>query len=206
MITQESPIPDAWKKVMLNTKSGDVALQLFSPTGFYSSAIRNKFLNRLFERKDGEISFKKESDEEYNAPLSLSQVKTVYIKTADLSKADNQIKAGYSVIQETPDGTIVFLTPEEWETMKQDRANCCGCLSQCQFSSWSGLKGTTGKICDPRTYCIHKTLFDVAHGGNPEDNLCFAGHQVYKFGQDPLYANGHIPTTHELIEAIKRGA
>jgi nitronate monooxygenase len=49
-------------------------------------------------------------------------------------------------------------------------------------------------------------LFEVAHNGKPEDNLCFAGHQVYKFGQDPMYANGHIPTTHELIEAIKRGA
>lgn len=206
MITKESPIPDAWKKVMLNTKPGDVALQLFSPTGFYSSAIRNKFLNRLFERKEGEISFKTERDEEYNTPLNLSNVKTVYIRAIDLTKADNQIKAGFSVIQETPDGTVVFLSPDEWTTMKQDRANCLGCLSQCQFSSWSGTNGTTGKICDPRTYCIHKTLFDVAHGGKPEDNLCFAGHQVYKFGQDPLYANGNIPSTHELIEAIKRGA
>ncbi len=205
MITTESPIPDAWKQVMLKTKPGDVALQLFSPTGFYSSAIRNKFLNRLFERKEGEISFAMEANDEFDTPLSISNVKTVYIKAADFAKADNQLKAGFTVIQETPDSTVVFLTPGEWETMKQDRANCSGCLSQCQFSSWSGAKGTTGKICDPRTYCIHKTLFEVAHNGKPEDNLCFAGHQVYKFGQDPMYANGHIPTTHELIEAIKQG-
>ena len=205
MITTESPIPDAWKQVMLKTKPGDVALQLFSPTGFYSSAIRNKFLNRLFERKEGEIAFAPEANEEFDTPLQMSNVRTVYIKSSDFAKADNQMKAGYTVIQETPDSTVVFLTPAEWETMKQDRANCSGCLSQCQFSSWSGSKGTTGKICDPRTYCIHKTLFEVAHKGKPEDNLCFAGHQVYKFGQDPMYANGHIPTTHELIEAIKRG-
>lgn len=62
-----------------------------------------------------------------------------------------------------------------------------------------------GEICDPRTYCIHKTLFDISHNGKTDDNLLFAGHQVYRFGQDPLYANGHIPTTHELIEAIKAG-
>lgn len=205
MITTESPVPDAWKQVILNTKPGDVALQLFSPTGFYSSAIRNKFLNRLFERKEGEIAFVAEANEEYDTSLKLNEVKTVYIKHGDLIKAENQINAGFTVIQETPDSTVVFLTPNEWQTMKNDRANCSGCLSQCRFSSWSGTKGTTGKICDPRTYCIHKTLFDVAHKGKPEDNLCFAGHQVYRFGQDPMYANGHIPSTHELIEAIKRG-
>lgn len=205
MITTESPISDAWKKVMLNTKPGDVALQQFSPTGFYSSAIKNKFLLRLMERKNGEISFATEKSEQYDTPLSLSSSKTVYIAASDLAKANNQINAGFSVIQETPDSTVVFLTPDEWETMKKDRAECLGCLSQCQFSSWSGANGTTGKIPDPRTYCIHKTLFDIAHNGKTDDNLLFAGHQVYKFAQDPLYANGHIPTTHELIEAIKAG-
>jgi NAD(P)H-dependent flavin oxidoreductase YrpB (nitropropane dioxygenase family) len=205
MITQESPVSDAWKQVMLHTKAGDVALQRFSPTGFYSSAIKNKFLLRLMERKDGEISYALEKNDQYDTPLSLSNVKTVYIAAQDLVKADNQIKAGFSVIQETPDSTVVFLTPDEWTTMKDDRAKCLGCLSQCQFSSWSGVNGTTGKMCDPRTYCIHKTLFDISHNGKTDDNLLFAGHQVYRFGEDPLYANGHIPTTHELIEAIKSG-
>ncbi|MBO5285073.1 MAG: nitronate monooxygenase [Alphaproteobacteria bacterium] len=205
MITTESPISDAWKKVMLQTKPGDVALQRFSPTGFYSSAIKNKFLKRLMERKEGEIAYRLEAGDGFGTPLTLSNVKTVYIKAEDLAKANNQINAGFSVIQETPDSTVVFLTPDEWKTMKEDRAKCLGCLSQCQFSAWSGVNGTTGKLCDPRTYCIHKTLFDISHNGSTDDNLLFAGHQVYRFGQDPLYANGHIPSTHELIEAIKQG-
>ncbi len=205
MITTESPISDAWKKVMLNAKAGDVALQRFSPTGFYSSAIKNKFLTRLMERKEGEIEYSLTAGDEFDTPLQLSNVKTVYIKAADLAKANNQINAGYTVIQETPDSTVVFLTPNEWKVMKDDRAKCLGCLSQCQFSAWSGTTGTTGKLCDPRTYCIHKTLFDIAHNGSTDDNLLFAGHQVYRFGQDPMYANGHVPSTHELIEAIKVG-
>lgn len=205
MITTESPISKAWQQVMLQTKPGDVVLQRFSPTGFYSSAIKNKFMSRLIERKNGEIPFKVEADEEYNTRLSLNDVKNVYIKAMDMPKALDQMNVGYTVIQETPDSTVVFLTPDEWSMMKQDRANCSGCLSQCQFSTWSGTQGTTGKICDPRTYCIHKTLFDIAHNGKTDDNLLFAGHQVYRFGQDPMYANGHVPTTHELIEAIKRG-
>lgn len=205
MITKESPVSDAWKKVMLNTKAGDVVLQRFSPTGFYSSAIKNKFMARLMARKEGEVEYRAEAAEEFDTPLNLSNVKTVYIKAADLVKANNQINAGFSVIQETPDSTVVFLTPDEWKVMKEDRAKCLGCLSQCQFSAWSGATGTTGKLCDPRTYCIHKTLFDISHNGSTDDNLLFAGHQVYRFGQDPLYANGYIPTTHELIEAIKQG-
>ena len=205
MITTESPIGDAWKKVMLNAKPGDVVLQRFSPTGLFSSAIKNKFLARLMERKNGEISFNLEKNDEFSVPLELSKVKTVFVRADDLAKADNQIKAGYDVLQETPDATIVFVTAEEAKQMKEDRARCLGCLSQCQFSGWSKAHGTTGKINDPRTYCIHKTLFDVSHDGEVQDNLLFAGHQVYRFGQDPLYVNGHIPSTHELIEAIKAG-
>ena len=205
MITKESPISRAWQQVMLNTKPGDVVLQRFSPTGFYSSAIKNKFLARLMERKAGEVFFCENKNDECDTPFSLSPTKTVYVKSPDMDKINNQINKGYTVAQETPDGSIVFLSADEWSGMKQDRANCLGCLSQCQFSSWSGVNGTTGKICDPRTYCIHKTLFDISHNGKTEDNLLFAGHQVYRFGTDPLYANGYVPTTHELIEAIKAG-
>ena len=205
MITKESPVSDAWKKVMMEAKPGDVALQLFSPTGFYSSALKNRFLLRLMERKDGEIKFSREKTEEFDTEIALSPVKCVYINNGDLTKANNQIAKGYSVIQETPDETVVFLSPEEWAKMKDDRVKCMGCLSQCQFSSWSGVNGTTGKLPDPRTYCIHRTLVDIGHGGSVDDNLLFAGHQVCRFGTDPLYANGYVPTTKELIEAIKEG-
>ena len=204
MITKESPISDAWKKLMLQVKKGDVILQRFSPTGFFSSAIKNTFLEKLMARKEGEISFKLEADDTYNTPLKISEVKTVYIQAADMEKAQQQINAGLSVIQETPDSTVVFMTPEDWKQMKIDRAECVGCLSQCQFSTWSRAKGTTGKLPDPRSYCIHKTLYDVGHNGSIMDNLVFAGHQVYRFATDPLYRDG-IPSVKELIDMIKTG-
>ena len=204
MITKESPISDAWKKLMLQVKKGDVILQKFSPTGFFSSAIKNTFLSRLMERKQGEVPFSAESTEEFSQPLNLSETKIIFIKPADAEKALNQIKAGYTEIKETPDNTVVFLTPDEWVQMKEDRKNCVGCLSQCQFSSWSQAKGSTGRLPDPRSYCIHKTLYDVSHNGSIVDNLLFAGHQVYRFATDPLYRNG-IPSVKELIERIKSG-
>ena len=204
MITKESPISAAWQNVMMHVKKGDVILQKFSPTGFFSSAIKNTFLEKLIERKKGEIAFKNEPDNEYSHALPMNANRTVYIKPEDAEKADNQINAGLSVIQETPDQTVVFMSQEDYKKMKQDRAECVGCLSQCQFSTWSRANGTTGKLPDPRTYCIHKTLYEVGHGGSVKDHLLFAGHQVYRFATDPLYRNG-IPTVKELIEKIKVG-
>ena len=204
MITKESPVSKAWQKVMMQVKKGDVILQQFSPTGFFSSAIKNSFLSRLMERKDGEIAFSKEQNEAFSHALAVNKHKTVYIRAEDAEKADKQMKAGYTNIQETPDETIVFMTPEEVKQMKTDRANCLGCLSQCQFSTWSKANGTTGKLPDPRSYCIHKTLYDVGHNGSVKDNLLFAGHQVYRFATDPLYRQG-VPTVKELINAILAG-
>ena len=207
MITKESPISEAWQKVMLHVKKGDVILQKFSPTGFFSSAIKNTFLEKLINRKNGEVAFKTEQDEEFSIPFEINKHKSVYIKPCDKEKADKQINAGYTEIQETPDQTVVFLTPKELEEMKEDRKNCVGCLSQCQFSTWSASSPTksTGKLPDPRTYCIHKTLYEVGHGGSVKDHLLFAGHQVYRFATDPLYRNGCIPSVKELIDKIKNG-
>ena len=204
MITKESPISDAKKKLMLQVKKGDVILQKFSPTGFFSSAIKNTFLSRLIERKQGEVPFSHEATEEFSQPLNVSETKVIFIRPQDSEKAMNQIKAGFTEIKETPDNTVVFLTPDEWVQMKEDRKNCVGCLSQCQFSSWSQARGSTGRLPDPRSYCIHKTLYDVSHNGSIVDNLLFAGHQVYRFATDPLYRNG-IPSVKELIERIKSG-
>ena len=205
MITKESPVCEAWRAVMMKVKQGDVILQKFSPTGFFSSAIKNKFLARLMERKEGEIEVTREPNNEFSEPLVINQHKTFYIRPQDKEKAQQQINAGFTDIQETPDSSVVFMTPTEVKQMKEDRANCVGCLSQCQFSTWSRANGTTGRLADPRSYCIHKTLYDIGHNGNVDDNLLFAGHQVYRFAADPLYKNGHVPTVKELIEKIKIG-
>ncbi len=207
MITKESPISDAWQKVMLQVKKGDVILQKFSPTGFFSSAIKNTFLEKLLKRKEGEVEFRTVADDEFSHSLKVSNFKTVFVRPADEPKINSQINQGLTEIKETPDSTVVFMTPEDWAEMKEDRKNCVGCLSQCQFSTWSTYSPSksTGRVPDPRTYCIHKTLDKVGHGGSVKDHLLFAGHQVYRFASDPLYRNGCIPSVKELIEKIKIG-
>jgi hypothetical protein len=90
--------------------------------------------------------------------------------------------------------------------IRRDQVDCMGCLSACNFSNWSqGESGTTGKKADPRSFCIQKTLQNVAHDGNVEEELMFAGHNAHRFNSDPFYLNGFIPTVRQLIERIKTG-
>ena len=55
LLTQESPISQAWKQKLLELKEGDVFLNQFSPTGFYSSAVNNNFIKELRERSERQI-------------------------------------------------------------------------------------------------------------------------------------------------------
>lgn len=161
LLTRESPVLRTWKDRLLSLKPGDVVIQNFSPTGFYSSAIQNKFLEELKERLATEIAFSETKEGAFTHPVELSKNKTIYIAASDKKKAERQVKQGLSVILRTPDHSIVFVTPETSEEIKKARSLCLGCLSQCRFSSWSqsGKGNNTGKWPDPRSFCIHEKLF-----------------------------------------------
>ena len=81
-----------------------------------------------------------------------------------------------------------------------------GCLSACQFSNWAQNEtGTTGKKADPRSFCIQKTLQVISHSEDVEFQLMFAGHNAFRFGSDPYYANGFVPTVKELVARLVTG-
>ena len=87
-----------------------------------------------------------------------------------------------------------------------DQINCMGCLSACLFSNWAqNEQGTTGKKADPRSYCIQKTLQAISHSESVDSELMFAGHNAYRFAEDPFYSNGFIPTVRQLVARIATG-
>ena len=98
------------------------------------------------------------------------------------------------------------MTPEKAQEIHADQINCMGCLSACLFSNWAqNDAGTTGKKADPRSYCIQKTLQTISHSAETESNLMFAGHNAYRFKDDPFYANGFVPTVQQLVERLDHG-
>jgi len=207
LLTRESPISDTWKKRLLTLKEGDIKLNRFSPTGFYSSAVYNNFLHELYERNDREIAYMDHPSGDHIAPFTFGvRNKEVFVTKHDRKLASGWIRDGYTKALPTPDSTLVFVTPEKAQEIRKDQLNCMGCLSQCRFSNWAANEaGTTGRKADPRSFCIQKTLQEIAHGAEPDTHLMFAGHSAYRFAQDPFYANGFIPSVQELVERIQTG-
>ncbi len=207
MLTKESPISDAWKKLLLALKPNDVTLNKFSPTGFYSSAVQNKFLKDLQSTSLRQIAFSEEQNIDSVEFIYNNRGSKVYVSLEDKSCAELWQSQGFNVAMKTPDCTLIFVSEEKSREILEDRANCIGCLSACKFSSWAqNLSGNMlDMIPDPRSFCIQKTLQQAAHGENVDENLVFAGHMSYRFGQDPFYLNGFIPTIKQLVERIMTG-
>jgi len=208
LLTQESPISQAWKQRLLELKPGDVLLQPFSPTGFYSSAIHNDFLRELEGRSERQVAFSTEPTETLTAPYGVGPRKRiVHVAPADLPRIAAYEASGFTEAMRTPDDTLIFVTPAKGREILKDQVDCMGCLSHCRFSNWSHHEPdfSTGRKADPRSFCIQKTLQDIAHDGALEENLVFAGHNAYRFGSDPFYSNGFVPTAKQLVERIMTG-
>ena len=205
LLTKESPISQAWKKLLLSLDLNDVVIQDFSPTGFLSSAIKNSFIMKLFDRTEKQIPYSKVKSEDFSEAISYSKNTTYYIRKQDLAIVDEQKKKGRCCLSATPDNTLIFLTKDEKAQCMEDIKDCCGCLSACKFSSWTTHGGTTGKLPDLRSFCIRKSLIEVGHKGNILDNILFSGKNAFKFKNDPLFKTGNWPTIKELIDTLKQG-
>jgi nitronate monooxygenase len=208
LLTEESPISTNWKKRLLTLKEGDVFLNRYSPTGFYSSAVRNDFIEELRERNERQVAFSPEPVGEQDSIYATGpRGRKVYVTKEDLERINTWTSAGFEEAMRTPDSTLIFVSPQKRHQIVKDQIECMGCLSGCRFSNWSeGESGTTGRKTDPRSYCIQKTLQEISHGTEPDTQLMFAGHNAFRFATDPYYANGYIPTVHDLVEQIKTGA
>ncbi len=205
LVTKESPISDKWKKRLLQLKKGDVLLQNFSPTGFFSSAIKNSFIGELVQRSDRQINFSPKPDGDFDTEVVIDR-KKYFVRRDDAAKAQGWIADGFEKAMKTPDDSLIFVTADKCAEIRKDQADCVGCLSQCRFSSWAtNEKNSTGRLADPRSFCIQKTLDDVAKDGSVDENLVFAGHNAFRFGSDPFYSNGFVPTVKQLVDRIVSG-
>ncbi len=207
LLTQESPISEAWRERLRTLQPGDISLNKFSPTGFYSSAVINPFLEELAERAEHQVAFSVEPVGDHTVEFPIGRRgRVIYLTEHDRSRAEAWVAQGFTQGMKTPDNTVIFVTPENANEILTDQINCMGCLSACQFSNWSQNEaGTTGKKADPRSYCIQKTLQNISHSDDVQHQLMFAGHNAYRFNSDPFYSNGFIPTVGQLVDRIQTG-
>ncbi len=118
---------------------------------------------------------------------------------------------GFTEALRTPDSTLIFVTPEKAEEILADQVACMGCLSQCRFSNWSQHEPeyTTGKKADPRSFCIQKTLQNIAHESDKDEAVeqqpDVQRAQRVPLRHGPVLWNGFIPTVRQLVERILTG-
>ncbi len=207
LLTKESPISDEWKKKLVQLKEGDIYLNKFSPTGFYSSAVKNNFLIELTERSQRQVAYQTSAVGDHDSPLPIGpRQRIVYLTAHDHERATGWIAQGFTEAMRTPDSTLIFVEPTKATEIHKDQIDCMGCLSACMFSNWSqDESGGTGRKADPRSFCIQKTLQAIGHGHGLENDLMFSGHAAYRFGSDPFYKDGFVPTVGELVERLVSG-
>ena len=207
LLTEESPIPEGWKEALRHLDEGDVLLHRFSPTGFYSSAVRTSFLRNLEARSERQIPYSRVLAGEHTVQLDVGvKGKNFWVTPKDRDRARAWFGAGFTDALKTPDDTVVFVSAEERGRIREDQAACMGCLSHCGFSSWKDHEDfSTGRLADPRSFCIQKTLQDIAHGAPVDENLMVAGHSAFRFKQDPFYSNNFTPTVKQLVDRILTG-
>lgn len=207
IVTVENPVSNDWKQKLLTLKEGDVYLNRFSPTGFYSSAVNNNFINELKQRNQRQINYTTKPTANLTQSFKFGvRNREVFIDPNDQDRINDWLESGFTELIKTPDSTIIFVSKDKADEIIQDQINCMGCLSFCRFSNWTDHGSyNNGKKADPRSFCIQKSLQEIIHEGNINDQLMFAGHNAYMFAKDPFYTNGFIPTTAQLIEQIKTG-
>ena len=207
LVTTESPISDEWKRKLLTMKEGDVNLNRFSPTGFYSSAVRNAFIEELAARERRQVAYTLEPIGDHEQLfVDGPRGRVCYLTNGDRARAEGWIEEGFTTAMRTPDTTLMFVTAEKAREIRADQAACMGCLSACRFSNWAtNPRGATGKKADPRSYCIQKTLQNIIHGDDVDNQLMFAGHGAYRFASDPFYSNRFVPSVRQLIERLLTG-
>jgi nitronate monooxygenase len=207
LLTQESPISDAWKRKLMTLKEGDIWLNRFSPTGFYSSAVKNPFLMDLKARSERQVAYQTHAVADHDTAFKVgARGREVFLTAHDAERAHGWVAAGFTEALRTPDSTLIFVDQPTAQTIHKDQIDCMGCLSACGFSNWAqNEEGSTGKKADPRSYCIQKTLQAISHSEDCEHQLMFAGHNAFRFADDPFYAGGYVPTVGELVERLRTG-
>ena len=150
LVTTESPIPENWKRKLMSLKEGDIRLNKFSPTGFYSSAVKNRFIEELENREHRQVAFTSEPIGDHSVECKYGmRGRTYYLTKGDKGRVEAWMQEGFDTALKTPDSTLIFVTKDKAREIRLDQANCMGCLSQCRFSNWAeNQRGTTGKKAD----------------------------------------------------------
>ncbi len=119
VVTQESPVSEEWKKRLLSLKEGDVFLNRFSPTGFYSSAVRNAFLRELAERNERQVAYTRQPLGEHTEAVPVgARGRPVYLTPADKTRVELVARGRFYGI---PQDARLYIDPRDAREIRRDQ-------------------------------------------------------------------------------------
>ena len=213
LLTKESPIGDAWKQRLLTLQEGDVFLNHFSPTGFYSSAVNNGFIRELRERNERQVAFTTEVVGEHVAEYGVGPRKRIVYLTRGRPRAGARLgsaglhrgaaHAGFDIdLRHAREGAA-----DHSPTRSPAWAASASAASPTGASTRPATAAASGRT--RAASASRRRCRSIAHESDEPDaverNLMFSGHNAYRFASDPFYSNGFIPTVKQLVERILTG-
>ncbi len=175
--------------------------------------MNNDFIRELRGRSERQVAYTPEMIGEHVAEYGVGAAQAASLSQPRRStrRVKDWEEEGFTEALRTPDSTLIFVTPEKAEEIHADQVDCMGCLSQCRFSNWSqhGADHDNGKKADPRSFCIQKTLQNIAHASDEPDavdhNLMFSRAQRLSLRQGYVLFERLHSTVKQLVERILTG-
>ena len=213
LLTQESPIGNSWKQKLLTLKRGDVFLNRFSPTGFYSSAVNNGFIQELRGRSERQVAYTTEVVGEHTAEFGVGPRKRiVYLTRPDLVRVRQWLAQGFSEGAAHPGHHADLRDPGNGRADIPGSGGLHGLPQPVPILELEPGGGLNSRMARRpiraasafRKRCRRSGMRRKAEV-SAEDNLMFSGHNGFRFALDPFYSNGFIPTVKQLFRADHHG-
>ncbi len=167
LLTQESPISEAWKQRLLTLKEGDVFLNRFSPDRLLFVGGQQPLPRGAAraQRAPGRLQPAQRWASMTDAFPVGARGRLVYLTAADKVRAERLGGRGLhrGDAHAGIDADLRDRGQGERDPHRPDQLHGLP-VSACLFSNWSqNEQGTTGKKADPRSFCIQKTLQEISH-------------------------------------------
>ncbi len=172
LLTEESPIPRGLEGAAArrSRKATSCSTASARPASI-RSAVRNSFLRNLEERSERQIAYSRVEAGEHTVAARRRRAsgKNFWVTPNDLDRVA-RVGRRRALPRRSARPTTRWSSsaPPERGRSAQDQAACMGCLSRSAASPTGRTTTTTstGRLADPRSFCIQKTLQDIAHGGS----------------------------------------
>jgi hypothetical protein len=92
--------------------------------------VNNEFIQELRARGERQVAYTAEPMGEHEAEFRTGpRGRPVWLTPHDAEAARGWVGQGFTETMRTPDSTLIFVTPDKAEEIRQDQINCMGCLS-----------------------------------------------------------------------------